>query len=218
MAKRKTLTLAVATLPLLAMVTVGCSDEKNEKEGVPVPQLAKEFCDSSLTPAAAKAFEKLFAGQNVKEASDSGKLTEAAEELKQATGDDVSTCGVVSYGSVDYGMRIEFGWSYGPWSPDDTSEYAFFTAGDRAFSNGRFAYVLVKCSASVPKLDPDEEHYLLVSLNGPEADLPLAERQKLLVSIVYPVLRKMAGVVGCKEAADLPASPSLSTTAAPEVT
>jgi hypothetical protein len=214
MAKRKTLTLAAAALPLLAMATVGCSGEKSGEEKTPAPNLAKEFCDSSLTPAAVNAFEKLLAGRDVKEPSSSGDLTEVADQLKQATGDDVEACEVVAYDSADYGMDIRFSWSYSLMRPSDSSGTAFFSVADQAYSTGRIAYALVKCSASVPNLAADKEHYLLSRLTGPDSDLPLAERQKLQVSILYPVLRKMAGLVGCKESTDLPASPSLSTTGA----
>lgn len=211
MAKRTTLTLAVAVLPLLAMATVGCSNDKSEGETTSVSQLAQEVCDSSLSPAARKDFEKLFAGRKVEEASYSSSLTKVADELKQAKGDDVEACGVVLSETTDRGMIIRFGWSYGLMNPSDASETAFFSVGDQAYSDGRIAYTLVKCSASIPNLNPDEEHYLLARLNGPDSELPLAERQKLQISLLYPVLRKMAGLVGCKESADLPASPSLRT-------
>lgn len=216
MAKRKMLMLAAATLPLLVMGTVSCSSEKDEGEKNSVPQLAKEFCESSLTPAARKDFERLFSGRKVEESSDNGSLTKVADELKQARGDDVAACGVTLVDTTDTGMLIRFSWAYSPWSPSDPSGEAFFSVGDRAFSDGRIAYVLVKCSASVPKLDPNEEHYLLAQMRGPDSDLPLAERQKLQVSVLYPVLRKMAGVVGCKEAAGLPVSPTVSPTTAPK--
>ncbi|MCL8016802.1 hypothetical protein [Streptomyces sp. AS02] len=216
MATRTTRTLAVAVLPLLAMATVSCSSEKGEGGTASVPQLAQEVCDSSLSPAARKDFEKLFAGRKVEEASYSSNLTKVADELKQAKSDDVEACGVVLSDTTDRGMTIRFGWAYGLVSPSDTSETAFFSVGDQAYSDGRNAYTLVKCSASIPNLNPDEEHYLLARLNGPDSELPLAERQKLQVSLLYPVLRKTAGIVGCKEAADLPDSPSLSTTRAPQ--
>ncbi|MFF0010287.1 hypothetical protein [Streptomyces sp. NPDC005374] len=216
MAKRRTLARTAAALPLLALAAVGCSSGTDVEEKTSVPQLAKEVCDSSLSPAARKDFEKLFAGRKVEESSYNSGLANAADELKQAKGTDVKACGVVLSDTTDRGMTIEFGWSYGPWSPSDASGMAFFSVADRAFSNGRMAYVLVKCSASVPKLNPDEEHYLLASMTGPDSNLPLAERQKLQVSVLYPVLRKMAEVVGCKEAADLPASPTLIPATAPK--
>lgn len=217
MASHKKLTLAVATLPLVAMATAGCSGEKDQGErGTPIERFADEFCDASLSPDAAKALVQLFDGKRVNESSYNDGLAEVADELKQATG-DVNACGGTANDGVKSSwVRIKFGWAYGLMSPSYPSETAFFTAGDQAFSDGRIAYVLVKCSSRIPKLAPDEEHYLLSQLKGPESDLPLAERRKLQVTVLYPVLRKMAGLVGCKNPSDLPASPVLNTTSPPK--
>lgn len=207
----------MVALPLLVTAITGCSDdEKGEEEKTPVTQLAKDFCDSSLTPSAQKALVKLYGGKSVREKSLNDGLATVAEDLKLASG-DVDACGILpSGGAVDTRSRIKFGWAYGLMSPSYPSETAFFTAGDQAFSDGRIAYVLVKCSSRIPKLAPDEEHYLLSQLKGPESDLPLAERRKLQVTVLYPVLRKMAGLVGCKNPSDLPASPVLNTTSPPK--
>ncbi|WP_328632175.1 hypothetical protein [Streptomyces sp. NBC_00356] len=216
MAIRKTYPLTAAVLSLLAMVATGCSGGEGEDDRPRVPDIAKKFCDSSLTPPATRAFEKLLAGKNVKEPTSSGKLTKAAHDVKQVPRDDLTACEVMGYDSVRDGVDIRFGWSYGLVTPSRKYRDASFSVADQAFSNGRLTYILLKCSASVPKLDPDEKHYLVASLNGPDSDLPVAERRKLHISILYPVLRKMAGIIGCKEAAALPATPSIKKTTAPK--
>ncbi|MHC5260636.1 hypothetical protein ACYSUO_22370 [Streptomyces sp. UC4497] len=216
MAKRKTYPLAAAILSLLTLAAIGCSGEEGEDHRDSVPDIAKKFCDSSLTPSATRDFEKLLAGKNIKEPKSSGKLTKAAHEVKQVPRDDLTACEVLGYDSVRDGADIRFGWSSGLITPSRKYQDVSFSVADQAFSNGRLTYILMKCSASVPNLDPDKEHYLVASLNGPDSDLPVAERRKLHISILYPVLRKMAGLVGCEESADLPASPAISTTAAPK--
>ncbi len=73
----------------------------------------------------------------------------------------------------------------------------------------------VRCSARTPNLDPGKEHYLVGILEESNSDLPRAERKKLLIAAIYPVVRKMAVLVGCKEAANLPVSPPVKTTTPP---
>lgn len=216
MAARKTYPLTGVILSLLATVAMGCSGGEGEDDRTPVPDIAKKFCDSSLTPSATKSFEKLLAGKNVTEPTSSGKLLKTVHDVKQAPREDLRACEVLGRDEVRDGLDIRFGWSYDLVTPSRKYRDVSFSVADQSFSNERLAHILLKCSASVPKLDPDKEHYLVASLSGPDSDLPRAERRKLQISILYPVLRKVAGIMGCKEAATLPITPSIKATTPPE--
>ncbi|MHC5260634.1 hypothetical protein ACYSUO_22360 [Streptomyces sp. UC4497] len=223
MARRKVRCFTAALAFLLLAVMSACTGDSNDDRKEWNARAAKKFCGVDLTSKEAKAFEKLYSNKYADTARFNHKsLRSAADEVIQVEESWVYACGIATSGSLagdslagSADTPLGFSWMDNIQLPKDLSGYTFFSVGDEAFSNGEQTGVLVRCSARNPNLDPDEKHYLVGILEESESDLPRAERKKLLVTVVYPVVRKMAALVGCKEASELPVSPPVRTTTPP---